>query len=60
MRTPDYWELSRVVEEHGLWDLGSAARSLCFWSWDLTSLIELLSLEDGITVLILCRVVKIM
>lgn len=60
MRTPDYWELSRVIGEHGRWDPGSAARSLCFWSWDLTSLIELLSLEDGITARILCRVVKIM
>lgn len=53
MRTPGYRELCGIMEEHGLWDLGSAAHSLCVWAWELTSRTELLPVEKGITVLTL-------
>lgn len=41
------------MKEHGLWDLGSPAYSVCVWAWELTSLTELLPVEKGITVLTL-------
>lgn len=51
VRIPGYRELCRIVEEHCLWDLGSATHSPSIWAWELTSLTELLPLEIGITVL---------